>query len=393
MPLFDDLDRSHTRPALHAEPTFKWLNHSARDDVARLRETYEEWFDRYPEEDQDDLRARFQSSDDVQHEAAAFELLLHEVLVSLGYGVDVHPETESDVAGRPDFRADPSDGNPFYLEASLATGKSDAERAAEQRKAEVYDLLDDLSSENFFLGVTGTGIPNSPPPTSRMRDFLEERMRTLNPDEIADLYEEEGREALPTWDFDLRGWNVEFHPIPKSPEARGEGDRTLGIFSQGEAEYVQPADPVRETLSEKAGSYGDLDLPLVVAVNATSAFDWRAFEDALFGEQVAVFPATGDVPAGDPRPARRGNGVWYRGDHPGSQGLSAVIGCLRLMPWSPTRSAVRVYHNPWAERPLEGQLEPLPNARITDEGQLDIADGETLGVVVGLPKQWPEEDT
>lgn len=356
-----------------------------------MRETFEEWFDRYPEEARDDLRGRYRSSDDAQHEAATFDLLVHEVLCQHGCRVEVHPETGTDADRTPDFLAEPPVGEPFYLEATLVTGKSDEERAAERRKAEVYDLLDELESENFFLGVRCQGVPDSSPPTTRMREFLEERMRELDPDELVERYEEgEGFEGLPQWEFDLRGWHVEFHPIPKSPEARGEGDRTLGTWGPKEAKMVQPGIPVREGIVEKARAYVELGLPFVVAANATSPYgDWRSFEDALFGDLVTVVPAYGDGTVGEAQPERRGNGVWNRGDRAGATGLSAVLGCLRLMPWSPTRSSVRVYHNPWADRPLIGQLERLPAVRIAGDGSREVSDGATLGEYVGLPAEWP----
>lgn len=391
MPLFDVRNRSHTGPADHAKPTFQWLNCSAEDDVARIRTTFEEWFEHYPEQDRSDLRARFRSSDDAQHEAAAFELLLHEVLRQHGCRIQVHPKTKSGQSGRPDFLAEPPVGEPFYLEATLVTGKSEEERAAERRKAEVYDLLDELDSENFWLRVRSKGEPESSPPTTRMREFLEEKMQELDPDEIRERYEAgELFEELPQWEFELRGWHVEFQPIPKSPEARGGGHRTLGSWGPKEAKMVQPGIPVREGILKKVGAYGELDLPFVVAVNATSPYgEWRSFEDALFGDLVTVVPAYGDGTVGTARPDRKGNGVWNRGDRAGATRLSAVLGCLRLMPWSPTKAPVRVYHNPWADRPLIGQLERLPAARIAGNGTLEVSDGTTLGEFVGLPAEWP----
>lgn len=392
MQLFDERERTHRGPARHLEPTFRWLNRSAEEEVARAREVLEEWFSRYPEEEQADLRGRIRSSDDVQHEAAVFELLLHEVLLSLGCNVTVHPETEADADAQPDFLAEPPDGEPFYLEATIVTGKSDEERGAEKRKAKVWDLVDDLESEDFFLGVTERGLPARDPPTRRMRRVLEERMRELDPDEVGDMYEEGGLDALPRWTFELEGWEVEFYPIPKSLEARGPGDRTMGIWSPAEGGWVAPEATLRTGLRKKAGRYGELDRPFVIAVSDLQPFgNWESVVDALFGELAIVVPMLESGQPGDARSERVGNGLWYRGDHAGATEISAVLACLRLRIWSATRAPCRIYHNPWADRPLSGGLEPLPSVRVTDEGELDVDEGPSLGELAGLSEGWPYE--
>lgn len=392
MPLFDDRERTYEGPAAHGESTFLWMNRSAAEDVARVRETLESWFERYPEEDRADLRARLRSTDDVQHEAAAFELLLHEVLRGLGCDVAVHPETPTAAAGRPDFLAEPPEGQSFYLEATLVTGKSDEVRGAEQRKANVYDLLEDLESQDVFLAMKERGVPATSPPTGRMRSFLEERMRELDPDEVAAVLEKEGRDALPRWNFELRGWELEFHPIPKSPAARGPGDPTLGIRGPAEVRRLDPAGPIRGGVLDKAGGYGELRRPFVVAVADVRPFGrWRGVQEALFGEVATVVPMLDSGEPGEARAERIGNGVWYRGDRAGATGVSAVLACLRLRPWSVPGAPVRVYHNPWADRPLQAGLEALPSVRVIDDGRLEVEEGEGLGGPAGLAGDWPHD--
>lgn len=394
MPLFDEKERTYTGPALHGEPTFRWLNRSADEKAIRLRETLEGWFADYPGEHAADLRARFRSSDDAQHRGAAFELLLHAVLLALGHEVTVHPKTKAEASRQPDFLAEPPDGEPFYLEATLVTGKSDQDRKAEQRKADVYDLLDDLESDNFFLGVSERGTPAASPRTTKMRTFLEDKMRELDPDELAKVFEEEGGDALPRWPFDLNGWELEFYPVPKSPAARGPGARTLGIWGPGEARMVAPGDPVRQKLHEKAKAYGDLELPFVIAFDDLQPFaDWESIEEALFGDLVTVVPMLASGRPGPARLKREGNGVWYRGDEPRSTVVNAALACLRLYPWNVTQAPVRVYHNPWSERPLHDQLEALPSARVSDDGRLQVSEGAIFGEILGLPENWPKQET
>lgn len=54
---------------------------------------------------------------------------------------------------RPDFCVFPLKGNPFYLEATVATGTSAAEEAGAARTAAVRDAVNQIKTKNFFLWV------------------------------------------------------------------------------------------------------------------------------------------------------------------------------------------------------------------------------------------------
>ncbi len=156
--LFDVGDRTRHDPARYSEAHFVFLNRSAWPEASRVRDQLERWFGRYPTtadnpaRERRDLRGRFRSPTDVVHTSAFFELLLHELLVGLGCGVVVHPSVPGS-ARRPDFRVTPPAGNPFYLEAVLATGESETAAAARARLNSVYDVLNALECPNFFISV------------------------------------------------------------------------------------------------------------------------------------------------------------------------------------------------------------------------------------------------
>ena len=76
--LFDEIERTETRPKKEREPTFVYWNASARKSVETLRSFVQEWFDSYPADAQKDLWARFRSAIDSQHQAAFWEIYLHE---------------------------------------------------------------------------------------------------------------------------------------------------------------------------------------------------------------------------------------------------------------------------------------------------------------------------
>lgn len=170
--VFSDPPRIDEEPAAYAEPEFTYLDQSARPEVERIRNVLEAWFSRYPEAGRADLRSRLRSTSDHQHRSAFFELLLHELLSRLRCRVTLHPNPPTGTNRCPDFLVVPERGDPFYLEAVVATDESAAERAAQARMNAVYDVLGRLDSPHFFIGIRLRGTPATPPPASKIRSFL-----------------------------------------------------------------------------------------------------------------------------------------------------------------------------------------------------------------------------
>ena len=79
MQIFDDIPRTETRAKNERESFFPYYNRSARPMIAAVRQLLESWFARIPADAQRDLRARLRSPIDSQHEAAFWELYLHEL--------------------------------------------------------------------------------------------------------------------------------------------------------------------------------------------------------------------------------------------------------------------------------------------------------------------------
>src|SRR5436190_15863405 len=116
MQLFDEIFRTDLGPASYAESEYSFLNRTARSDFARVREVLEEWFTRYSPIERADLSARFRSDINHQHQAAFFELFLHELLLRLGCQITIHPKIPG-TSKVLDFLAKPQNAQPFYVEA------------------------------------------------------------------------------------------------------------------------------------------------------------------------------------------------------------------------------------------------------------------------------------
>jgi hypothetical protein len=375
-------------PARHAEPHFVYLNRSARPQAARIRATLEEWLSHYPEGDtKRDIEGRFRSGDDSQYRSSFFELLLHELLLQLSCNVESHPHVEG-TTSRPDFLVRPTTGTPFYLEAAIVSDESDREAAARARINTVYDTIDRLESPDFFIGLEISGLPNSQPPGRQIRAFLARNLASIRPDEITRLYAAQGFDALPRWPFRHEDWTVEFYPIPKRPEARGRpGVRPIGAIMTAPRE-IDLDIAIRNTLVEKAGHYGELDLPYVIAVDALTEFGIHKDDilDALFGKEQFLIPR--DASSGvSVRVERTPDGLWTSPTGPRYTRVSAVI-IATIDAWHIPTARVCLYHNPWAQHEYNSPLKTLPQAKLQN-GEITWLDGKSIGELLHLPSTWP----
>lgn len=388
MELFDDINRDYDGPALYTEPDFPFLNRSARPWAAKVRILLEGWFSRYPRADQRDLRSRFRTASNVHHRSAFFELFLHEILVHNDYIVTVHP-TMADFPTHPDFLVRSSEGASFYLEAVLANDEPDSSSAAKARMNTVYDGINSLDSPDYFIGMKMRGAPRTTPSSRHIRKFLQDRLNKLNLDEIRAIYESGRLRDCPEWRYEYEDWQIDFFPIPKSENSRNRDDvRNIGIqIPQFQPMNVSRA--IRESITSKAGKYGNMELPYVVAVNAFSigSIDQIDIIDALFGTE--VFTISQNLSGNDVAlPSRKRDGVWTSNAGPRYTRLSGVLLASSLHPWNIPNAEFRLYHNPWAQKPLVGPLNDLHTAKVIDD-RLSYDDGKSICELLGLQSDWP----
>ena len=385
MRIFDDVERVVDDGAAYAERHFPYLNRTGRDDLARVRALIEDWFERYPKAHQAELRARLRSSDNETFDGAFFELYLHELLVPLGYDLEIHPAIGSDGSARPDFLARRGRAGRFYLEARVAREESTSGAAAQARINQAYDALNRIESQDFFLHLEDHGSPATPVP-KRFRVEVERFLKEQDYDRCVELFHEGGFAALPAERFEHEGWRVSYSPIPKKQSARGEpGVRPIAMTGPAEVYRLDNVSGLRAAVQRKAGRYGLPNRPLVIAVNALGkrlTHYWIV--EALFGGEYGM------MRDGMTTTARLPDGVWIGKGGPQHQRVSAVLVVSSLGPWSVAKQPVSVYHNPWAYRPCVSDLTELPRSiPTTDVTQIELRDGIEPHTMFGLPEDWP----
>lgn len=391
MRLFDDIPRNDFRSKRQNEPAFDYMNISARPGIDAVRILLENWFDHLSEKAKPDIRGRFRSRIDIQNSSSFFELFWHELLMKSGYDVEIHPAIPG-VCTAPDFLVSREGYPRFYLEATLATPPRD-ELAADKRVAELHDTLNRMETPDYFLQIDYRGDPQENINGRNLRKRLEDWLQTLDFETIAQTYKEQRYREVPSFDWSEAGCTFTFTPLPKGPRLRGQSDvRPVGMVFP-EFRWLSTHKDIRAAIDGKAKKYGELDLPLVVAVNVTNDLcDDEDVWSALFGDDQIVVTMKENGQLQD-EPRRALNGAWRGPNGPRNRSVSVVIVIHQLYPTTLRSCGVKVVHHPWAFHPLpKNALQLSQNTIDPASGQITVGPGMTVGDILGICEPWPVPD-
>jgi hypothetical protein len=384
MRLFDDVARNYHGPARFVASEFAFLNQSARSVLQDARDLLEGWFDDYPASGKKNLKSQFRSPHNRQHWGAFFELYCHALLRHQDFDVELHPSAGAGKTTHPDFLVSRAGEKAFYMECTLAADPV-FDDAAQRRLNQVIDGLNDsLHSPNFFISVRVEDVPSHSPSISRMRRFLEDHLRGLDPDVVTKVMRARELEDYDRWSYTDGDWEAVFSPIPIAPEFRGQpGARPIGAVLY-EAREIDPEKPLLNSLDKKAKRYGVLDLPYVIAVDTMDVHtEEEDVGDALFGRKVGRFnKETSQV-----RFVHSGSdALWVGPDGPRYRRVSAVFVARRL--GASTIKTVEtpvLWHNPWANKPLDPRFWQGPQ-KVPDPATSTVRDreGTDFSEILGL---------
>jgi len=389
--IFDDVERSDPAPGRFGETTFEILNRAPGPYWSRVRDLIEDWFSRLPSEARAHVRSRLRARDDRQFRAGFWELYCHESLRRLGYEITCEP-VQPGVPRQPDFLAEgPSET--FVMEVT-AVGDSGERVAADRREAEVLAVIDRVQTTNFFLSLETHAVGPGSPPATRLRRQLERWLASLDPDDVKRSIDEEGitfGPSVPRWEWKEAGWHVVFRPLPIKPEARGKpGLRAVGMRSPGMGFVIDDTTRLRGAIRDKAGAYGDLGVPYIVAgqLDGSSAGDF-AVMNALYGHlQVAMGQrADGTLETSE---TRAPDGVWFGPTGIQNRRLSGVLIARHLVPWTITTTVPTLWHHPSAHLPLTIDAPMWRIARVDSASAIAFENPRLpIGAFFGLSPQWP----
>lgn len=380
--LFDNINRIDDSFKRNAETSFGFLNRSSRAEIARVRGLLVDCFDRYPKSEKPELLARLRSGDERHFRSGCFELLLHEYLTLQGFQLVPHPTLPNGSKSRPDFLVNCPDGARLYLEAASASENTGDSASAEAMKAVVMASLESATHPDFFVEISSRGDPKTQPSGGKLRDAVLRWLNTLKWGEIVVL----DHDAFPELNWSHEDWILTVRPIPVKETARGKQRRLLGI-NAGRAGWVDTWSPIRDSVVAKSRHYGELDLPLVVAVNVdTFALDPIDEMQALFGQEVVVVSSR----TSQPQLHREPNGAWMGERGPRARRASGAWLFSDLTPYSIAGRRQMLYLNPWANLAVPPSFLVMPHNRV-DDACLQPVDGRSFHEVYGLAPRWPGE--
>lgn len=386
--IFTEYQRVDASPKANRESSFAFLDRSARPEMDRVRHYLETLMGEYPQEARAELVARLRCGDDTHFKSTVFELVLYAFLVRLGYSLSPHPELPSGSKARPDFHVTTPSGEEFYLEAVLASIKDESVPAAEAMIGSTLDALGKASHPNFMVLVEYDGKPDTQPSGKKLLSATLKWLNSLDPDGVRSEAENRGLGSTPALCWEHEGWKVRLRAYPLKSEARGKSRSLIGMLDGG-ARLIDQWSPIRDAIKFKSAKYGDLDKPLLVAVNFGS-FHLNSIDEmsALYGQEQYVLD-TRD-PEKEARITRASNGAWIGPSGPRAKRVSGAWIFNDLTAYSLSSRRHTIYLNPWATHPLPEALKAMPHAIVSGD-RMQRCDGLSLAEVLGLPTCWPED--
>ena len=272
---FDDKLRNDNRYSRHLEKSYDFYDASAKPKFVAVREMLNDWFSRYPETAKRQLKRDFHSH---QFDSAFFELFIHELFYQQGFSLTPHP-TVPNSTKNPDFLARKGDFE-IYLEAKVATDKSNDQRTLENKLGAIYDELQKLSSSNYLIEIEDIVFKSDKQAKlSKFRNFFQKWLDECHAAQHPQYndYDEHGNACFSYDDDDIKislrayaGIIMDGHPIL---------NYLGGSYCGGCEEALTGA------IRDKGARYGQLNKPYIVCINMTGIRDPRINEiyNTLFG--------------------------------------------------------------------------------------------------------------
>nr|MBI1231878.1 hypothetical protein [Cytophagales bacterium] len=370
MKLFDEIERTETRPSQNREQSYSYLNLSARPMAELIRNTLEQWFEEYPEEHRASLKNDMMTQND---QSAFTELLMHQVLKQFGEGdIIIHPNIP-DTEKKPDFKVALGGGEVvFEVKNSLDTENPRIEEFCD-------NLNERYSTTGYMLDLSFEGDFDNPISVKKFIQFAEAQAEQLD---LPALSAQVGNfDQIPTWVFSSGSDRIHIKPIP-CRDLEKVYESPVGMTSPHSAYMVDHAGTLRKSLKKKASRYGELNMPYIIVLNFEEGFlDNIDTAQALFGTEQFIF---GRRQNGEPDFSRANDGLWA--DSKNTR-VSGVLVINSANPWSFWKRTPVLWLNPWAAHPLDtthisGNLTFKEANR--EAGRLEQTDGRDFSGILNL---------
>ncbi|MBI2165961.1 MAG: hypothetical protein HYU29_06110 [Chloroflexi bacterium] len=325
------------------------------------RQEFLSWLAEVPEPLQSKWRGRLKSDLNHPHLSVRLELYLHHYFKSAGWAVEIEPEL-SGTPNSPDFRIT-HDADSILVEAKTVLDEQTITQETQRSRQLADNLTSSLSRDVIIQPLSG--LPSSLP-TKKIRDQIEQRARTQT-QEILEFDLSDVHQGTP--------YSLKIIILPRasdSPEPGAIGGTISGVHT------ITIGRRIRDALEQKAGKYGLMDTPFIIALYVETMFPAHTeYElDALFGDREWLVPTRG-VRVVTERRKPNGFFISVREGRRRHEQVSAVL--FYRFKWLEDRHVhlAHIYHNPFALRPLNTDLFPgVPQMVLGDGGTLKWINGE-----------------
>jgi hypothetical protein len=356
-PLFNPGQRDDDAYKRAGETMHAFLDRVRRPELAAPREVLNAWFERWPTDGREELRARLTSKSPANFDSAFWELYLHEIHLRLGFEIAREPEVPGRRT-RPDFLMERADGA-FYLEATVV-GQPASVVAMRRREEHVIEQINHAYHPDLVCASRGCRQDGSCPRVGRSslrssggsgrwigrpsgRSSSRAARALTSAAAISSTSRCEARTSSRS-----RG-----HALPR---CAGSGPSPPSSCAQGRAACWNEPPAILDDLKDKARKFGTLEKSCVIAVLSRRDFMTDLdVEQALFGPEVVRIPVGPDGPVGDPRLDREPRGFWQHDASKQATRVSAVLSATNLHPWA-VDEVPRLWRNPWAALPVVASL-------------------------------------
>lgn len=319
-----------------------WQRLTVHDDppLVAARREFLSWLAEVSEPARTVWRGRLESELDHLHLAVRLELFLHHYFKNNDWSVEIEPEMLGS-PNKPDFKVTRGE-DCILVEAKTVLGEQSIAQQTQELRQLADNLTNKLSRDVIIQPLSG--LPSNLP-TKRIRAQIEQRAET------------QANEIL---EFDLSGmhlgtqYSLEVVILPRSSESTesgGVGGTISGVHK------LEMGKRIRDALEQKAGKYGCIDMPFLIAVYGAGEFPVGSRDelDALLGDRVWNLHLSDQVTE-----RRKPNGFLtsVREGKRRHEDVSAVL--FYRFKWLEDSHVhqMHIYHNPFALRPLRPDLFP-----------------------------------
>ncbi len=389
--LFDDIGRSNKDLKSYSESSYSYLNNSARKECFNIREILESWFYCIPANFKKDIKNTFISLDKRKHLSAFFEIYLFNLFKQIGMNILFHPRINSDKK-TPDFLIYDKYFNKIYVEATVVSD-SDTKTSSKNIENQILDFLNTIHSEYYFIGLEINFIPNTQVKLTKIKNFIESKLKNLDYNLLNNLYDKGGQEALPKWNFKDGLLDITFFPILKKREYAGSRSKRIVGLQMHDVEVVNTKESIRKSIINKARKYKNLDANYIIALNVVKdlGMDDDDVMNALFGDEQVHFIET-EKGIEYHSTSRKRNGALWGSKGPKNTHVSGILIFNNLNPWSISKTNPVLWHNPFTKQIIEKNIFPfyqfLPDNKTNKYIQKK---GKPIYKILGISESWPFE--